>query len=48
MPGGGVLRYTVPMPDDSLIHDRNAEETALNGEVLSQVIGDAYPHLVSS
>ncbi len=35
MPSSALLRYTIPMPDDSFIHGRNAEETALNGEVLS-------------
>ena len=34
-PGDALLRYTIPMPDDSFIHGRNAEETALNREVLS-------------
>ena len=34
-PGDALLCYTIPTSDDSLIHDRNAEETALNGEVLS-------------
>ena len=29
--------YTVPMPDDSRIPGRNAEEMALNGSVLSTV-----------
>ena len=31
MPGNALLRYTVPMPNDSLIPGRNAEEMALNG-----------------
>ncbi len=38
VPGNAVARYTVPMPDDSRIPDRNAEEMALNGSVLSTVI----------
>ena len=35
MPGDALLRYTVPMPDDSLIPGRAAEEVALPGPVLS-------------
>ena len=34
MPGNALMRYTVPMPDDSRIPGRNAEEVALNGSVL--------------
>ena len=34
MPGKAVVRYTVPMPDDSLIPGRSAEKVALNGSVL--------------
>ena len=34
-PGDALLRYTIPMPDDSRIPDRNAEDMALNSEVLS-------------
>ena len=34
MPGTALLPYTIPMPDDSRIPGRNAEEMALNGEVL--------------
>ena len=37
MPGDALLRYTIPMPDDSPIPGRNAEEMALNGSVLSTV-----------
>ena len=37
MPGDALLRYTIPMPDDSQIPGRNAEEMALNGSVLSTV-----------
>ena len=29
MPGDALLRYTIPMPDDSPIPGRNAEEMAL-------------------
>ena len=36
-PGRAILRYTIPMPDDSPIPGRNAEEMALNGSVLSTV-----------
>ena len=32
-----LMRYTIPMPDDSPIPGRNAEEMALNGSVLSTV-----------
>ena len=35
VPGDALLRYTVPMPDDSLIPGRAAEKVALNGSVLS-------------
>ena len=31
MPGDALLRYTIPMPDDSLIPGRSAEQVALNG-----------------
>ena len=31
MPGDALLRYTVPMPDDSLIPGRATEKVALNG-----------------
>ena len=34
MPGDALLKYTVPMPDDSLIPGRAAEKVALNGSVL--------------
>ncbi len=37
MPSGALLRCTIPMPDDSRIPRRNAEEMALNGSVLSTV-----------
>ncbi|MCY4529263.1 MAG: recombinase family protein, partial [Chloroflexi bacterium] len=33
--GGALVRYTIPMPDDSPIPGRNAEELALDGSVLS-------------
>ena len=39
MPGDALLRYTIPMPDDSQIPGRNAEEMALNGTVLSSRCG---------
>ena len=43
MPGDALLRYTIPMPDDSPIPGRNAEEMVLNGSVLSTVKnGGAY------
>ena len=37
MPGDALLRYTVPMPDDSMIPGRAAEKVALNGSVLASV-----------
>ena len=37
MPDNAVVRYTIPMPDDSPIPERDAEEMALNGSVLSTV-----------
>ena len=37
MPGDALVRYTIPMPDDSPRPGRNAEEIALNGGVLSTV-----------
>ncbi len=37
MPGDALMRYTIPMPDDSRIPGRNAEEMPLNGSVLSTV-----------
>ena len=37
MPDNALMRYTVPMPDDSLIPGRNAEDMVLNGSVLSTV-----------
>ena len=39
MPDNAVVRYTIPMPDDSSIPGRDAEEMALNGSVLSTVHG---------
>ena len=35
MPGDALMRYTVPMPDDSLIPGRATFLVALNGSVLS-------------
>ena len=37
MPGNALMHYTVPMPHDSLIPGRNAEQMPLNGSVLSTV-----------
>ena len=37
MPGDALLRYTVPMPDNSSIPGRDAEEVALPGSVLSTI-----------
>ena len=36
-PDNAVVRYTIPMPEDSPIPGRDAEEMALNGSVLSTV-----------
>ena len=37
MPDNAVVRYTIPMPDDSPIPGRDVEDMALNGSVLSTV-----------
>ena len=37
MPDNAVVRYTIPMPEDSPIGGEDAEEMALNGSVLSTV-----------
>ena len=37
MPGDALLRYTVPMPDDSLIPGKKVQEIPLNGSVVSSV-----------
>ena len=44
MPGKAVVRYTVPMPDDSRIPGGSAEDLALNGSVLSTVKSGPPPH----
>ena len=36
-PGGTLVRYTIPMPEDSPIGGRDAEEMALHSPVLSTV-----------
>ena len=36
-PGGAVVRYTIPMPEDSPIGGRDSEEVALHSPVLSTV-----------
>ena len=46
MPGDALVRYTVPMPDDSFIPGRTAEKVALNGSVLSTVSGGGPEHTV--
>ena len=43
VPGDALLRYTVPMPDDSLIPGRTAEKVALNGSVLSTLPDGGLP-----
>ena len=37
LPDNAVVRYTVPMPDDSLIPGEKAQEILLNGSVVSSV-----------
>ena len=37
LPDNAVVRYTVPMPDDSLIPGKKAQEIPLNGSVVSTV-----------
>ena len=37
LPDNAVVRYTVPMPDDSLIPGKKAQEIPLNGSVVSSV-----------
>ena len=44
VPGDALLRYTVPMPDDSSIPGRAAENVALNGSVPS-TLPDGGPKL---
>ena len=36
-PGGAVVRYTIPMPEDSPIGGKDSEEVALHSPVLSTV-----------
>ena len=47
VPGDALLRYTVPMPDDSSIPGRAAENVALNGSVLS-TLPDGGPDCTKS
>ena len=37
IPGDALMRYTIPMPDDSRVPGMNAEKMALNGSLLSTV-----------
>ena len=46
IPGDALIRYTVPMPDDSLIPGRSAEKVALNGSVLP-TLPDGGPDIKS-
>ena len=39
MPDNALMRYTVPMPDDSLIPGKKVQEIPLNGSVVSSVNG---------
>ena len=43
LPGDALLRYTVSMPDDSLIPGRSAEKVALNGSVLPTLPDGGLP-----
>ena len=47
VPGDALLRYTVPMPDDSSIPGRAAEKVALNGSVLS-TLPDGGPYCTAT
>ena len=48
MPGNALMRYTVPVSDDSLIPGRSAETVALNGAVLSTVKNGGTEGIVRS
>ena len=48
MPGKAVVRYTVPMPDDSPIPGKRTEDMALNGSVLSTVKSGPPTHTVDT
>ena len=37
VPGDALMRYAIPMPEDSRIPGGNTEKMALNGSVLSTV-----------
>ena len=39
LPDNAVVRYTVPMPDNSLIPGKKVQEIPLNGSVVSTVNG---------
>ena len=39
LPDNAVVRYSVPMPDDSLIPGKKVQEIPLNGSVVSSVTG---------
>ena len=41
MPGAALLRYTMPLPDDSPMPRRSAEKLALDGSALSSMAVDA-------
>ena len=47
LPDNAVVRYTVPMPDDSLIPGKKVQEIPLNGSVVSSVNGSP-PRLTKS
>ena len=47
LPDNAVVRYTVPMPDDSLIPGKKVQEIPLNGSVVSSVNGSP-PDLTKS
>ena len=47
LPDNAVVRYSVPMPDDSLIPGKKVQEIPLNGSVVSSVNGSP-PNLTKS
>ena len=47
LPDNAVVRYSVPMPDDSLIPGKKVQEIPLNGSVVSSVNGSP-PDLTKS
>ena len=48
LPDNAVVRYSVPMPDDSLIPGKKVQEIPLNGSVVSSVNGSPPPLTVDT